>query len=260
MTLHPFAAPAADSRRLRRPQPHTAVTPRGLAAVTPRGLAAFTPRGLAAVTPRGLAAFTLVELLVVIAVIALIAGLAVPAIEPMMKGSKLTTTADALKFNLAAWRQQAIAENSAIEVRFLSYTDPSVPGQREAYRGYQAGRFRQRMTDTGAGDFAFDPIGNVQKMPEGIVLSSQEQMSSILNSEKVREGSHEFLVEGQNNLPFKSFSFRPDGSTELGKRAGDTWYFTVVQERDDEQANNNPDNFVTLHIDAFNGSVRSYTR
>jgi uncharacterized protein (TIGR02596 family) len=218
------------------------------------------PTALRRVPHAGRTGFTLVELLVVIAVIALIAGLAVPAIEPMMKGSKLTTASDNVKFNLAAWRQQAIAENSPIEVRFLRYTDPTMPGQREAYRGYQAGRFRQKKSETGTGDFVFDPIGNVQKLPEGIVFSAQEQMSSLLSSEKVREGSHEFMIEGQDNLPFKSFSFRPDGSTELPKRAGDAWFMTIMQERDDEQGNSNPDNFVTLQIDAFNGSVRSYTR
>ncbi len=204
--------------------------------------------------------FTLVELLVVVAVIALIVGLAVPSLEPMMKGSKLTTGSDNLRFALSAYRQQAIAENKPIEIRFLKFIDPGSPGRHDAFRAFVPGRFRQERDVDGAGRFVFDPIGNVQKLPEGVVLSSQESLSSFLTSNKVRKGLHELPVQGQMELPFVSFTFRPNGSTDLPKRAGDTWFFTLVLERDDEQANNNPDNFVTLAVDAFNGSIRAYTR
>lgn len=205
-------------------------------------------------------AFTLVELLVVIAVIALIVGMAVPALEPMMKGSKLTTASDDLRFTLNAYRQQAIAENKPIEIRFLKFIDTSSPSRHEAFRAFVAGRFRQQKDAEGGGRFVFEPIGNIRKLPDGVVLSSQERMSSLLASPKVRRGTHELPVQGQTEVPFVSFTFRPDGSTDLPKRAGDIWFVTIVQERDDENANTNPDNFVTLCIDAFNGAIRPYMR
>src|SRR5690606_35903383 len=159
---------------------------------------------------------------------------------------------DNLRYTLSAYRQQAIAENKPLEVRFLKFIDPSVLCCHEAFRAFVSGRFRQQRDIEGAGKIILDPMGNVQKLPEEIILSSQEGMSSFLTSNKVRKGTHELPVQGQTELPFVSFTFRPDGSTDLPKRAGDIWFFTFVQERDDEQANNNPDNFVTLCVDAFN--------
>jgi uncharacterized protein (TIGR02596 family) len=206
------------------------------------------------------AAFTLVELLVVIAIIGMIVAIAAPSIEPMMKGSKLTTGSDDLRFKLSEYRQRAIAENSPIEIRFLKFIDPSLPGRHEAYRGYIAGRFRQEKRENGAGDYIFEPLDHMQKLPDGLVFASSPDLSTLLFSDKVRKGTHPFLVEGQNNLPYVSFSFRPDGSTDLPKRAGDIWCYTLASERDDIAANPNPDNFVTHAIDAFNGALRVYTR
>lgn len=205
-------------------------------------------------------AFTLVELLVVIAVIGMIVAIAVPAIEPMMKGSKVTTAADTLRFKLSEYRQRAIAENSPIEIRFLKFIDPSVPGKHDAFRGYIAGRFRPQKRENGSGEYIFEPLDSMEKLAEGLVFASLTEQSTILHSDKARKGTHPFLVEGQNNLPYVSFSFRPDGSTDLPKRAGDIWCVTVLAERWDIEANPNPDNFITLAIDAFNGSVRIYSR
>jgi uncharacterized protein (TIGR02596 family) len=205
--------------------------------------------------------FTLVELLVVVMVIGLIVALAVPTIEPMMKGSKLTTAADDLRFKLSAYRQRAVTENQPIEVRFLSYIDTSVPGGREAYRAYLAGRLRlKRGSASSQSSFMFEPIDNLGRLPDGVVISSLPEFSSVVHSDKVRRGTHELPVGDQMNCKFASFTFRPDGTTDLPKRAGDLWFLTLLSERDDTAKNASPDNFITLAVDAFNGTVRSYTR
>jgi uncharacterized protein (TIGR02596 family) len=206
------------------------------------------------------AGFTLVELLVVIAVVGMIVALAVPSIEPMMKGSKLTTAADDLRFRLSGYRQQAVTENQPIEIRFLKFVDTSVPGGREAYRAYVAGRLRQKQTTTGSGEFVFDPIGNVVRLPDGVVISSLPEFSSIVHDEKLRHGIHDLPVGDQMTSQFASFTFRPDGSTDSPKRAGDLWFVTLVNERDDTAGNTAPDNFISLAVDAYNGSIRVYSR
>lgn len=209
------------------------------------------------------AGFTLVELLVVMAVIGMIVALAIPSIEPMMKGSKLTTAADDLRFRLSGYRQRAVTENQPVEIRFLKFIDTSVPGGREAYRGYVAGRFRPAREsggNTGALRFIFEPIDNVVRLPEGVVLSSIPEMATMLHHNDVRRGTHPYPIEGQENVEFAGFSFRPDGSTDLPKRAGDIWFVTLMHERDDIGNNASPDNFITLAVDSFNGAVRTYTR
>jgi uncharacterized protein (TIGR02596 family) len=194
-------------------------------------------------------------------VIGLIVALAVPTIEPMMKGSKLTTAADDLRFKLSAYRQRAVTENMAIEVRFLNYVDTTIPGGREAYRAYVAGRLRLKHgSGSSQSTFIFEPIDNLGRLPDGVVVSSIPEFSSVVHSDKVRRGTHDLPVGEQSNCKFASFTFRPDGSTDLPKRAGDLWYFTLVNERDDAGGNASPDNFVTLAVDAYNGTVRSYTR
>ena len=74
-------------------------------------------------------AFSLVELLVVIAVIAIVAGYAVPAVTTMLKGSQLTQGSQMVVDQIALARQTALSRNRSVEVRFYKYADPETPGE-----------------------------------------------------------------------------------------------------------------------------------
>ena len=74
-------------------------------------------------------AFSLVELLVVMAVIAIVAGFAVPAVTTMLKGSQLTQGSQMVVDQIALARQTALSRNRSVEVRFYKFADPEIPGE-----------------------------------------------------------------------------------------------------------------------------------
>ena len=82
--------------------------------------------------------FTLIEILVVLAIIAVIVTFTVPNLEPVLKGSKLKQAADDLERALANAQQVALTQNHPVEVRFFRYNDPDSPGSEEYFRSYQA--------------------------------------------------------------------------------------------------------------------------
>ena len=75
-------------------------------------------------------AFSLVELLIVIVIIGIITGFAVPAITGMLKSSQLTQASGQLVDTVALARQTAMSKNRAIEVRFYRYADNEIPGEK----------------------------------------------------------------------------------------------------------------------------------
>ena len=87
-------------------------------------------------TPRS-EGFSMIELLVVMGVIAVILAMAVPAMQSMMSGNKLTQAADNMRSALATMQQEAIKGNEAVEVRFYSYRDLNLPLVQPQFRAYQ---------------------------------------------------------------------------------------------------------------------------
>lgn len=208
------------------------------------------------------AAFSLVEIMIVMVIIAVVLALAIPSIEPMMKGSKLTTAADNFRFRLSEARARAIADNRAVQIRLLKFDDRSMPGEKEYFQAFQAGRFQARKDADGndTSTFIFEPIGGVVRLPDGIAINSQKTLSSLINDDRIPERSFDLDIGGNDSVKYRAFTFRPDGSTDLPKRAGDIWFFTLTQFRDEDQGNTSPDNFITLMVDAYNGLVKLYQR
>jgi uncharacterized protein (TIGR02596 family) len=206
------------------------------------------------------AAFTLVELLVVMAVIGLVMGMAVPVLNSMNKGSKLTATADTLRFNLSEFRALAIAENIPIEVRFLKSSDAATAGERKII-GYQAGRYESiRQPGSSNVVFEFKPASESVRLAEGVVISENPTLSTLVTDSRLTRGNHEYRFADEESPEFVSFTFRPDGSTNLSKRLGDIWFLTLLEELEENKGSSIPDNFHTLTVDAYNGNIKSFQR
>ena len=74
--------------------------------------------------------FSLIELLVVILIIAIIAVFVTPAASTILKGSQLSQAEQVITDQIKLARQQAVTKNHNVEVRFIRYGDPEMPGEK----------------------------------------------------------------------------------------------------------------------------------
>jgi len=218
-------------------------------------------------------AFSLVELLVVISVIAIIAGFAVPAVTTMIRGSSLTQGSQNIADQIVLARQLALSRNRSVEVRFYKFADPESPGENP--KDPQTGFFRACQTFEILDNGGALPVGALTRLPAGVVMN-EGKLSTILD-QRPREqpkSSDPALPDTQagRNYEYVALRFLPDGSTDLpptgvesGDTKGDSWYLTIhgsqIQNKGAGGAGKTetlPDNFFTLQIDPITGSTRSY--
>ncbi|MFN6095295.1 MAG: Verru_Chthon cassette protein D [Verrucomicrobiota bacterium] len=209
-------------------------------------------------TPRG---FTLVELLVVIAMIALLATFAAPSIDSMLGANDINRSQQAVQESLAFARQTAIARNRRVEVRFYKLDHPESVGKEETFCAMQAFLIDESNNAT--------PVGRITRLPRSVLMNEVPANSTLLAQSTTRPDKT-VTVSGYGSVDeIKWFQFRPDGSTNLTPPT-DKWFVTIHATRsglaetfrDDRvggiKATRPPLNFVTLQIDPVSGSVRSY--
>ena len=208
------------------------------------------------------AAFTLAEILVVLVIIAIIASFAMPAMNSVLRGSKMTVAADQLVRDLNLARQVAVKDNAPVEFRFYEIEDPEQPGAERAYRSYQAVRRLYDPRDTDK--YEIEAVTPIHDLPDAVVVSDDAQYSTLIADSdiidnKVESGNGEAdRVEGAS---YKSFIFLTDGSLNLADLRGGSslilWYLTLVRETDDPA---DPKEFVTIQIDPSTGHIRRYDK
>ena len=194
--------------------------------------------------------FTLVEMLVVMAVIVILIAAVVPAATGILRGNKVTQAIEAVEsqFNLA--RQAAVAANRTVEIRLYQYIDPSQNGSAATFNALQA------FTLNGS---TLTPTENVQKLPSTVIMDSGATLSSLLNPTAQRP-----LVQGKLPLPdigknytYIAFRFRPDGSTDLLPTTG-PWFLTLHESLRGDKLTAPPSQFATVEIDPVSGELRLY--
>ena len=177
------------------------------------------------------------------AIIGILMAAAVPALNSVLEGGRLTqaTTLILNQFTLA--KQNATTENKNITLRFIR-KDTSSP-----YDRIQLVRLDSAGNAT--------PMLRVATLPTQTAIASDPNLSSIMGiAESAAGPTKDPSIPGlETSYRYVQFTFRPRGSLELNIQ--DNWFATVVFARHASDSSP-PANFATIQIDPVNGGVQVY--
>ncbi len=202
------------------------------------------------------AAFTLLEMLTVIAIVAVITAIAVPAYTTISRASGLTNSASLLVDQLTRGRQEALAKNRVVEARF--YQIPDELGGAASFRAFRLWVYDQTV-QTAA------PLTNLFTFSNGIVVSSDVKFSTLMN--RSASPQTEIVSGYKDPLPYQSFRFRATGGTDLdpsGLTSADAsvppdhWFLTLKAASDPVAGTLPAHNYVTILLDPVSGRVRIF--
>lgn len=209
------------------------------------------------------AGFTLIEMLVVITLIALIAGVAVPSVNSILRGSKLTQSAQLVIDQFALARQTALTKNRSVEVRIYRYGDPETPGEDKNIAS--SGRYRAIQLFEIADSGTATAMGNLVRLSSSMMFDSGATLSTLIGSAAssptvptlTTSGSQTVSVSTMGtNYDSVSFRFNADGSTNLP--AASLWFLTLHSLNDKDAQAKPPANFFTLQIEPTNGHIKNF--
>ena len=218
---------------------------------------------LATTERRAAKGFTLIEMMVVVAMIALIVAAMAPQVFSTLVSTRLTSAGESLSGQISLARQMAISGNHSVEVRFYQYEDPEAPGSESAYKAIAI----MRASSSGG---AAAPGENLRQLtdtfylPSGIVLGSAPELSPLLASGTIpTQVDSERIIKRSPTARYKAFLLRSDGSTNLEQLMGSGFnpnmaYLTLGEERALEGAKSIPSNFFAVQIDPSTGRTTTY--
>jgi len=188
-------------------------------------------------------AFSLIELLVVVAIIGIMAALAVPAFSSISSASGITRGGQLLGDHIILARQEASTKNRDIEVRLIDMTNG-------AWSGYTA---LQLWIKDESG--VLSPLGKVQKLPDGVVISSNAIYSPLLTADST-VGSGAMPNSGPAALrPYQAFRIRANGSPSSSITTNNN-FLTVIMARDASQTP--PANYYSVSMNPITSKVKIY--
>lgn len=204
--------------------------------------------------------FTLVELLVVLAIIGILTAIAIPAISSIQNSYGLETTGQQLAGQLNFARQYALTTSHPVQVRFYQLPDYNNNGGPSVYRAMQCFVESDNLVKPISRPYFFPPPAKIFQ-----VVSNGTDVSSLLTT-----GTSGITVvnsgDSANPLPspygtsytYSYFHFRSNGATDLSTVTSLNTLLTIALESASVKNTGLPANYVTLQLNALSGVVSVY--
>ena len=186
--------------------------------------------------------FSLIELLVVVAVIALLMGLSGVAFNAIGSSSSLGAASQLLEAEIALAAQQAVSRNVPVQMRFYTALEPA--------------RFASvSLANPAQPEF----LGRAVSLPDAVVLETSTDDFSTLLGSGASSGTESNSAPGElKGATWRGFTIRPDGRTGLSSSAANPWTLTLKNRNSSPSAGLPAANFVTLVVDPVTASVRIF--
>lgn len=195
--------------------------------------------------------FSLIELLVVVAIVGILSTLAITGFNSTVRGTKVTSTAQAVSDALSLARSSAVARNRPVEIRFLELPKfDQAGGSPEYFRGVQIFLIESSTSSRAlTKPFLF---------PNPIVASTHVSKSSILVQPKLSGGTNKVSGSSYNYIPL---TFGSDGmirAQATGLTTTNEWFVTMQTENDLKTDGTWPDNYATVSVNPVTGNTKIY--
>jgi uncharacterized protein (TIGR02596 family) len=188
-------------------------------------------------------AFSLLELLVVMAIILLLSAMATPAITSLLESNSLSSAGQTLVGQIDLARQTASTSGQTIQVRLL-HLGTSDAG----YDAVQIGR-----TDVNSNWIA---VGRLVRFPRTAVVSEDTtNVSPLLATPHLETGT--MAVGGLGSAPYAAISIRPSGVVEPATSDMSRFFLGIVPWRAGN-SDSVPANFVFVQINPETGNTLVY--
>ncbi len=187
--------------------------------------------------------FSLLELLVVLALIVGLAAVSLAAYSSMMRAAALTTGAELVSDALTEARQDAMTQNLTVEVRLY---DLPGPGQSaSAYRALQLHALKP--------DGTTPPLRALLNLPTGVAFDTTPLHSSLIagKTDLPTPDAGDPHLDGQT----RAFHFLADGSTDL--LPTEAWFLTLRATTQSDPAHF-PSDWACVTVDPTTGRIQVF--
>jgi len=198
--------------------------------------------------------FSLLELLMVIAIIGLLTALVVPAVSSISRSYQMTSAGHAALNALVQARQAAMTKGYPVQVRIYKLPDYNQPnsGTPSVYRALQAFVEGDPISTGGTSSAPLTPLSKASFFSSPVQILAAK--SSLLTLPAV-SSPEETLPGYGRNYSYVSFRFKPSGQADISASTSGI----VLAFSSDSQSGSLPDNFRALEIDPVTGAIRDYT-